>query len=392
MSAITVDVINDYTTFERLAPQWNETVERAGLTHPFLRHEWLRTWWDSFGQDRLLNVMVVRAGRKIIALAPLMLETAKMYGITVRRVQFLHNDHTPKADVIVTERADEAFDALWASLMKARSHWDVLQLSQLPGDSPTHGQIGRLAACGDYATTLWQSDVSPYLELTSDWNAYLQGRNAKLRQNLRNRLNRLSQQGEVSLQVIGDRAAVQHARDHALSLESSGWKRQAGTAICSDPNVLRFYTLLADRAAEQGWLRLVFLTVGGKRIATSYASRYRDRLSFFKTGYDPEYAKYAPFKLLTYFAIKDGFSAGLREVDFLGDAEPWKLEWTTTTRPHDWLFVFGHTARAWLAYTAKCRVIPAAKRLLHAARPHTGHEDAAAADRRPAALHIAGSH
>ena len=364
MSAITVDVINDYDTFVRLEPEWNDTVDRAGLTHPFLRHEWLRTWWDAFGHGRTLNIMAVKAGRKIIALAPLMLEQARMYKIPVRRVQFLHNDHTPKADVIVAERADEAYDALWAALMKARSKWDVLQFSQLPGDSPTHDQISRLAAHGSYSTTLWQSDASPYLELSSDWNAYLQGRNAKLKQNLRNRLNRLSQLGEVSLQVISDREAIRGAHNTALALETSGWKREARTAICCDPNVQRFYTLLGDRAADQGWLRLLFLTVNGRRIATSYGSRYQDRLSFFKTGYDPEYAKYAPFKLLTYFAIKDGYADGLREVDFLGDAEPWKLEWTTTIRPHDWLFVFGHSLRGRLAYAAKCQVVPAVKRWL----------------------------
>jgi CelD/BcsL family acetyltransferase involved in cellulose biosynthesis len=364
MSAIAVDIINDYPTFARLEPQWNDTVERAELTHPFLRHEWLRTWWDSFGHDRTLNILVARAGRRIIALAPLMLETARIHGVPVRRVQFLHNDHTPKADVIVTERADEAFDAIWSALLQARSKWDVLQFSQLPGDSQTHQQIARLAAAGHFPTTLWQSDVSPYVELNSDWNAYLNGRNAKLKQNLRNRLNRLSKLGEVSLQMIGDRAAVHDARAQALTLEASGWKLQAGTAICSDPNVQRFYTLLADRAAEKGWLRLLFLTVNGRRIAAAYAARYQDRLSFFKTGYDPEYAKYAPFKLLTYFAIRDGFSAGLREVDFLGDAEPWKLEWTERTRPHDWLFVFGHSARARLAHLAKCRVAPAVKRWL----------------------------
>lgn len=364
MSAIAVDIVNDYERFASLEPEWNETVDRAGMTHPFLRHEWLRSWWDSFGQGRTLNVMIVRAGRRIIALAPMMLEQARISGVPVRRVQFLSNDHTPKADVIVTERADEAFDALWSALLKARAKWDVLQFTQLPGDSPTHDQISRRAASGSFATTLWQSDASPYVELTSDWNAYLKGRNAKLRQNLRNRLNRLSQIGEVSLEVISDRDAIHQAREEALSLEASGWKRQAGTAICSDPNVHRFYTLLAERAADKGWLRLLFLTVNGKRIATSYASRYDDRLSFFKTGYDPDYAKYAPFKLLTYFAIRDGFAAGLKEVDFLGDAEPWKLEWTSTIRPHDWLFVFGHTARGRLAHAAKCRVVPFARRWL----------------------------
>ena len=76
-------------------------------------------------------------------------------------------------------------------------------------DSPTHDRSSRSAAAGAYPTTLWQSDVSPYLELKSDWNAYLNGRNAKLRQNLRNRLNRLTKQfGEPSLEVIGDPAAI----------------------------------------------------------------------------------------------------------------------------------------------------------------------------------------
>lgn len=364
MSAVAVDIVDEYSTFVGLERKWNETVDRAGLTHPFLRHEWLRTWWDSFGQDKSLNVMVVRAGTRILALAPLMLEKARMYGVPVRRIQFLHNDHTPKADVIVAEREDEVYEALWKALIHARARWDVLQLSQLPCDSPTHAQIARLSARQSYPTALWLSDDSPYLELSSNWNTYLAGRNQKLKQNIRNRLNRLAQLGEPALQIISDLEAIRHARDQAMKLEASGWKDKAGTAIRSDPHVTRFYTLLAERAAASGWLRLLFLTVNGRRIATSYASRYQDRLSFFKTGYDPEFAKYAPFKLLTYFAIRDGYSDGLREVDFLGDAEPWKLEWTTTTRPHDWLFVFADTARAKLAHTAKCRMAPTIKRWL----------------------------
>ena len=364
MSAIAVDVIHDYATFVNLEAKWNETVDRAGLTHPFLRHEWLRTWWDSFGEGRTLNIIVVRAGNRILGLAPLMLEQVRMYGIGVRRIQFLHNDHTPKADVIVADGADEVYEALWKTLQAPRQPWDVLQLSQLPSDSPTHAQIARLSARQAYPTALWLSDDSPYLELSSNWNTYLSSLGAKLRQNIRNRIGRLTKLGEPSLQVLSDRDAIRQARAEALTLEASGWKRGAGTAIRSDPHVLRFYTQLADRAATAGWLRLMFLAVNGRRIAVSYASRYQDRLSFFKTGYDPEFSKYAPFKLLTYYAIRDGYGDGLREVDFLGDAEPWKLEWTSTTRPHDWLFVFGNTARARLVHAAKCRMLPTLKHWL----------------------------
>ena len=149
------------------------------------------------------------------------------------------------------------------------------------------------------------------------------------------------------------------------ALEASGWKREAGTAIRSDPQVMRFYTLLADRAAASGWLRLLFLH--GQRpphrdlvcVALSGSTVVlQDRL---RPGVREVRAVQAADLL---HDPATASADGLREVDFLGDAEPWKLEWTTTTRPHDWLFVFGNTMRSRLVHTAKCRSAPALKRWL----------------------------
>ena len=102
--------------------------------------------------------------------------------------------------------------------------------------------------------------------------------------------------------------------------------------------------------------------MNGQRIATSYGSVYANRLFLFKTGYDPAFAQCSPFKLLTYHAVRNAYAEGLTEVDFLGDAEPWKLEWTTTARPHDWLYVFAGTGRARLLHRAKFQLVPAVKR------------------------------
>ena len=125
----------------------------------------------------------------------------------------------------------------------------------------------------------------------------------------------------------------------------------------------RFYTLLAERAAERGWLRLLFLTVGGRRIATSYGACFDGTAVSLQDRLRPGVRRpCAPFKLLTYFAIQRAYAEGLREVDFLGDAEPWKLEWTDTSRPHDWLFVFADTMRARLLHSVKFQVAPELKR------------------------------
>jgi CelD/BcsL family acetyltransferase involved in cellulose biosynthesis len=357
-----VDVMTDGVAFVAFEAEWNEAVERAGIAHPFLRHEWLRTWWECFGAGRSLHIMIVRRGDRIQAIAPLMLETTRMYGIPVRCLRFLENDHTPRADFIIVERRDESYRALWTALLARRNQWDVLQLSWLPPESPTADVMAAYAAGEGFPSGRWHGEDSPYLVLPASWETYAASLSSKFRQNLRNRLTRLTQIGEPALEVLDDPTAIQGACDDTVRLEASGWKRTEGTAIASDRAVHRFYTSLAERAGARGWIRLLFLTVGGKRIATSYAAQFGGRLFLCKTGYDPEYAKCAPFKMLTYFAVRDALATGLTEVDFLGGAEPWKLEWTATTRSLDWLFVFSRTWRARLLYFVKFQIAPALKR------------------------------
>jgi CelD/BcsL family acetyltransferase involved in cellulose biosynthesis len=360
--SVTTEVVTDYERFVRLESEWNDAVRRASVPHPFLLHEWFRTWWDCFGANRQLHIVVVRDGAGIAAIAPLMSEQVHMYGVPARKLDFLHNDHTPRADCIVTGSPSAAYDALWNALRRTPGHWDLLQLSRLPDDSPTLAALASLAHRDGCQTGTWRGDVSPYLTLAGTWDSYHASLSPKFRSNLRNRLSRLRAFGEPRLEVVETAGEIANAREDALRLEASGWKDESRTSISSDPAVHRFYTLLAERAAERGWLRLMFLSVGNRRIATAYGAQFDGRLFLFKTGYDPDYATCSPFKLLTCLAIQRAYAEGLRELDFLGNAEPWKLEWTDTSRPHDWLFVFADTMRARLLHSVKFQMVPELKR------------------------------
>ena len=359
---VTLDTITDFGAFVRLEAAWNDAVDRAGIAHPFVRHEWVRTWWECFGEGARLHVLVVRNQGQITAIAPLLHETTSMYGVRVRRIRFIQNDHTPRTDIIVASDPEESYRAIWTALRNDTDRWDVLQLSQLERGSETLRVLTGLAAADSCATGVWKSGESPYLPLTGTWDSYLTGLPAKFRSNLRNRLARLTQIGEPTLEVLTDGAAIQAACGDVWRLEPSGWKRDAGTAITSDDAVRQFYTALVEAGSAAGWLRLLFLNVGGRRIATSYGACFRNRLFLFKTGYDPEYAACSPFKLLTYFAIREAYAHGLTEVDFLGDSEPWKREWTSEARGHDWLFVFADTVRARLLHSLKFQWGPELKR------------------------------
>ena len=356
--ALSTEIIHDVATFAALEAEWNDAVVRAGTPHPFLRHEWVATWWDSFNAGRQLHIVVVRDQGRIVAIAPLMRESALVYGLPIRRLALMANDHTPRTDCVMAGRADDAYRAIWDALQARIDEWDVLQFTQLHATSPTLAAMSQAARSAGLPIGTWKSNDSPYVGLTGHWDDYWASLPAKFRSNVRNRLTRLKQIDEPRLEQLVEWPAIGPALRDAWRLEASGWKDKEGTSICADATVQRFYTRLAERAADRGWLRLFFLTAGRKRIAVSYSAVYDGRLFLLKTGHDREFHACSPFKLLMYLAAQEAYATGLREIDFLGDAEPWKQEWTRAARSHEWLFVFSRSRRARLLHSLKFQMAP----------------------------------
>jgi CelD/BcsL family acetyltransferase involved in cellulose biosynthesis len=358
---INVEAISGYQEFVDLEPVWNEVAEAAGLDHPFLEHAWVRTWWECFGAGSTLHILVVKAGDKPIAIAPLILTTTRMWGIKVRRLGFFYNAHVPRADFLIAQRQEEVFHAIWSHLC-GKCSWDLLQLCQLPGDSETLDTIPRLAGAGDCPTGVWASDASPYLQLHTSWDRYFDSLPAKHRANLRNRFKRLKGIGPVEIEAITADEKLADALEAGLRLEAAGWKGKSHTAISCDRNTFRFYSILAQRTAERGWTLLNLLRGGSTRIAFEYCLNYKNRIYRLKSGYDPFYARYSPSNLLSCLVLQHAFEHGITEYEFLGDSEDWKLKWARQTKRHYWLFVFSCSFKGRCLHLIKFQLVPLFKR------------------------------
>jgi hypothetical protein len=131
--------------------------------------------------------------------------------------------------------------------------------------------------------------------------------------------------------------------EEGFRIEPSGWKAERGAAIVSRPETLRFYTEVAEWAAERGWLRLAFLRVGGRPIAFQFGLEQDRQYYFLKGGFDPAFERFAPAKILVHDMLERAFRLGLWRFNFLGGNEAWKLEWTPTCRGRVVLHAFSPT-------------------------------------------------
>jgi CelD/BcsL family acetyltransferase involved in cellulose biosynthesis len=360
--ALRVFTIADWRGLLSLRPAWNALLEESGMDHPFLTHEWVRTWWECFGAGRELHVLVVKDGERAIAIVPMMRSFGRLYGSRVRRLEFIGNDHTQRADVIAGDRRQEAYGAIWTTLLRQKGLWDILLFSRLQADSPTLAALTNLAQGSGYLTGVWHSAEAPYLPIEGGWDDYFHRLSPKLRANLRRRGKRLQQLGDVRLEVVDSGPDVTGALEEGLRIEAAGWKGRAGTAVVADGATHRFYALLAKRAARRGWLRLNFLNVGGRRIAFDFSLSYAGKAYLLKPAYDPEFAACSPYSQLLVRILQDHFDRGVKEFDFLGREDAWKLDWATRTRPQVWLYVMPDSWQMRLVRFAKFRISPRLRR------------------------------
>jgi CelD/BcsL family acetyltransferase involved in cellulose biosynthesis len=150
--------------------------------------------------------------------------------------------------------------------------------------------------------------------------------------------------------------------EDGLRLEAAAWKGEAQTAISCDPAISRFYSTLAGRAAERGWIRLHFLHADNARVAFDYSLCYKGRVYLLKLGYDPAYARFSPSNLLLSRILESAFAQGLTKYEFLGADAEWKMSWATLVRRHYWLFVFPATVKGRFLHLIKFRLVPLLRR------------------------------
>jgi CelD/BcsL family acetyltransferase involved in cellulose biosynthesis len=360
-----IEVASSYREMLALEPEWNDLYARAGVQHPFLTHEWIRTWWECFGAPTGLEILVFRDGPAgAIALVPLMADATRMFGVGLARLGLPWNFHTPRLGLVVAERHEEVYRLLWEHLRRQERRWDLLRLCQLPEGSPESRRLADLAASEGFPVGRWTSGGAPFVEVRGSWDDYFAGLSKKHRSTVRNRTRRLRTVGPVELETVDGSEGgddLERALTEGFRLEGAAWKAGAGTAILSHDETETFYRILARRTAARGWLRLHFLRVGGRRVAFLYSLLHEGTLYALKGGYAPEHARSSPGVVLFSLILKDAFERGLRRIDFLGEEERWKLDWTRCTREHHWLYVFRPSSRTRLVHMLKFGLAPRAR-------------------------------
>ncbi len=287
---------------EALSEEWVQLWERCPYATPFQSPEWLIPWWDIFHPGRL-RCLVRRDSGQLAGLAPLYEDAA---GVT----RFIGAGITDYCDVLVQPGCGVAW---------IYDQVGTAEFQDVRPESPLLEAVPERAVVAD-------GEACPALQLPAaveNWKAAIP---KGIRRNLRRYGARL---GDIEFEASADPACL----EHLFHLHGARWRQLRGEpGVLADDALAEFHRRVAAGFARRGWLHFWIMRAGGTVAAVIYGFVCRGRAYFYLSGFDPKLAPYSPGTLVIAFAIESAIKEGLREIDFLRGAEPYKLAWGAHAR------------------------------------------------------------
>lgn len=363
-----IEAVTNFQDFLSLQDSWNALVEKSSLKSIFVRHEWIRCWWEAYGQENQLLILQFREKGELKSIAPLMISMGFFRDrFPVKIVSFIENDETPHSGLIVASSYDVRviLESLLTYLQDNQQVWDILLLRKIHEKSKVIDFFSSLTAkrAGDILVT--PSLRSPVLYMNINWESFYNATSQRFKKKLRYDKNKLKRSGKVDVQLFNTPEQIGEVIEHVFAVGRRSWKEAIGNSIGTTPENRLFFSELPQALnREENGVLLWTLNLDDKIIAFEYHIKQGERVYALRGEFDEEYQTTSPGAVLDGEVVQQLFELGILIYDMCGDAtNQYKLRWTKDVEAYREIILFNQNIRgSFLAFLEK-RIVPVAKGL-----------------------------
>lgn len=328
---LTIAAVEHEREWFGLSREWNELLRNSASDNLFLTWEWLDAWWTHLSGSDRLQVITVRDGDLLVAVAPL--RAASDYLRPLARTNFLGTGSAGSdyLDLIVRRGyEEEGLNAIAEALARRQQS---LHLDHLPPQPLASGLVPHLTAAGWIARESTR-EFCPFIPLDGHtWDSYLATRGSAHRANVRRRLRGLDKDFRVRFEPVSDYTRRRQALAQLIWFHEQRFAGKGGSSAFGTSDLCRFHDDATRRMLDNGWLRLFELQLDDRCAAVMYGFFYGRRFYFYQHGFDVEFARFGVGLALMAMTIRAALAEGAVEFDMLYGREEYKSLWTSEQRP-----------------------------------------------------------
>ena len=344
LNLLSVNKIDNFSDLLPLKDQWNQVLQNSDSDNPFLTFEWLSSWWNNFGDNGKLFVLLVKEEDRVIAIAPLMIVKMGVFKV----LQFIGTGRSDYLDFIVAEKRQESLQSIFKYIYDSKKYWDIIYFRDILSNSPNLNFIKTAINDSKMAFGEIIGTIAPYMPINVNWENYLASKSSKFRNNMRRIEKKLEGAGDFKI-ACQNSITPEHV-EAMHNIEEHSWKTEAGSARLGDPIARKFFTEALEKFSSNNWLELWFLLLNQEPIAYSINFAYNNKIYNYNVAYKTEYRNLYPGKALTVRTLENAFNRDMKEYDFLRGDEDYKSDWASDKRDLYYIAVYRKSLYSIIAF------------------------------------------
>jgi CelD/BcsL family acetyltransferase involved in cellulose biosynthesis len=326
-------VIKDIVELEKLKNDWNTLLLKSASHVPFLRHEYLSSWWKTLGGGEwdfgYLHVITGTRQGELAGIAPFFSSInldgrpALLFLGSIEISDFL--------DVIAPSESLPVFiESLMAYLDGLDSpNWEVIDLYNILEDSASIPLITDAASRYGWKTVKERLQPAPSIALPNSWEDYMGLIKKKQRHEIRRKIRRAENYIlPINWYIVDDESTLDDEIQAFLQL------------MAFDPQKDTFLTEIMQTqmresvhtAFKGGWLQLSFLEFGGEKAAAYLNFDYANNIWVYNSGINFNFSELSPGWVLLAYLIQWAIDNERECFDFMRGDEAYKYRFGGVNR------------------------------------------------------------
>jgi CelD/BcsL family acetyltransferase involved in cellulose biosynthesis len=302
-------------------PQWKEVLARDPDRHIFATPEWNRVWWEEFGAGKDLFLLTLRRAGDVVGIVPLY----RKHEGDRKILRFLGGiDLTDYLGPICSlEDREEVADALVTWLGKGEVEWDEFDAHNMPVPFGFADFLIERADADGYRFELEQEETAAVLLLPDSWEGYLESLDPKERRELKRKNRRIIREAPDATFRTATEESLETDLKYFVEMHR-GAEGHKGHFM--KPEIATFFERVAHAFMPLGWLRLDFLEIAGRPIATTFSFELNNTFYLYNSAYEPDLKRFSPGVVLVSRLIEEAIERRMKSFDFLRGQERYKYQ------------------------------------------------------------------
>ncbi len=280
--------------FQTIRPDWQALFDKAGRTHFFHSPQWYESYLAALEKnpDHFFIIAIYEQDH-LRAIIPLKRQFIGIKGIGVTILSVPEHRHLTYRDILTDGLSPplDLYQALCGNHRLARlMPWDLLRIKMVYKSSFAMESFAGVPALRSIKKKVNRCNIF-FLE---PFETMLGKLSKSTRKRLRNKRNRLNKLPGFHFQTAVSRQQFKEAYRIFLKIESSGWKKETGSAVALNQESDHFYRALYRAFSSQNACEINLMWIEGKPVVAELVLTAPGGAYTLKTGYDESFAHYSP--------------------------------------------------------------------------------------------------